>query len=66
MDTEPQPFWCSYCGRDIWKIPGPQLQPEHLICTECKNILDSYEGYDNAQTHETEIISPASTSEESP
>ena len=66
MDIEPQLFWCSYCGRDIWRLVTPYLKPEHLICTECNNILDSYEGYDNAKTYETEIISPASTSTESP
>ena len=66
MSNEPQPVWCNYCGRTIWILPNTKVRIEDLLCTECKNILNSYEGYDNAQTHETEIISPTSTSEESP
>ena len=33
---EPEVFWCSYCGKNIWVQAYPNIQPEHLICEKCK------------------------------
>ena len=42
---EPEVFWCSYCGKNIWVVVRPNTQPEALICDECKSI------YKNKDSH---------------
>lgn len=36
MNTEPEIFWCSYCGQNMWFIAQTTTQPEELICEDCK------------------------------
>jgi hypothetical protein len=44
--------WCSHCGRTIPELSKPS-KPEYMICSICKDILDTYEGDENATTKET-------------
>ena len=39
INTEPEVFWCSYCGKNIWAIPNNIVDPNQLICSECKDKL---------------------------
>ena len=33
--SEPEAFWCSYCGAKIWAVVTPQTSPRALICASC-------------------------------
>lgn len=32
---EPEVYYCSYCGKNIWSVVNPLTHPEQLICSDC-------------------------------
>lgn len=35
-DNNPEVYWCSYCGKNIWAVVTKMTKPEQLICDECR------------------------------